>query len=67
MQLTEAGYDIPEGDNVTVCVEVIGSLERDINVNISTVEVAATGLYTKLFEYPVFRELSCSATRNMFA
>ena len=39
-----SSYMVTEGENVTVCVEVTGSLEREVEVNVTLSPDTATGI-----------------------
>ncbi len=43
VSLIESSYVLTEGEGVVICVELVGVLERDAAVNITTVEGTATG------------------------
>ena len=43
MSLNESSYVLTEGEGVVICMELVGVLERDAAVNITTVDSTATG------------------------
>ena len=43
MKFAESSYDILEGGTVTLCVEVSGLLEKEVQVDISTIADEAQG------------------------